>query len=97
MNQILEIMLCMSFHTQEIYLTNTLKERMKHHVRESSIKQHMQLFHDKNIEILKMFEQQGNFIMGKKNYKKKLIFLKSILRKRNRLIIKFQTENFLQF
>ena len=53
------------------YTTNTLEERMKHHVREGSIWQHMQLVHNKNLEILKCLNNK--VIIGEKSFRKELV------------------------
>ena len=55
--------------------TNTLEEKMQQHVREGSIKQHMQLVHNKNIEIENCLN--NTVIIGKKNCRKELVILES--------------------
>ena len=65
---------------------------MKQHVREGSIKHHLQLVHNKNLEIEKWLNHM--VIIGKKNFRKELVILESILIKTKRPIINIQTENF---
>ena len=75
------------------HATNTIEEKMKQHARESSLKQYMQLVHNKNMEIEKCLNSTA--IIEKKNSRKELVILESILiKKTKRPIINIQTKNF---
>ena len=74
------------------HTTNALEERLKQHIREGSIKQHMKTVHNKNLEIEKCLN--NTVIIGKKRCRKELVILESILIKTKRPIINIQTENF---